>query len=133
MFDEAAESEGANHVTSATSAILRRRISAVRMACVLFLSITVKSLCPRCHVDDEFRLAARIGDSVIREVGGQAQLEALVLLGYARVFDQVISEQKSVPMLDKVSLHHVDMVSAQATPLLTLDEPGVKWRDIVSK
>src|SRR5262245_60584070 len=92
MFDEAADSEGANHVTITTRATLRRRISAVRMTCVLFLSISVEPLCHRCYFDYKFCLAARVCNPVIRIVGRQAKLEALVLLGHGRVCDQVVSE-----------------------------------------
>src|SRR5262245_18064977 len=92
MFDVAADSEGANHVTITTRASLRRRISAVRMTCVLCLSHSVEPLCHRCYFDDKFCLAARVRHSVIRVVGRQPKLEAPVLLGHGRVCDQVVSE-----------------------------------------
>src|SRR5262249_16229954 len=54
---EATDSEGANQVTITTSVTLRRRISAARMVCDLFLIILwrVRNVFPRRSPDSSFK------------------------------------------------------------------------------
>src|SRR5687767_11829183 len=85
----------------------------------------------RRHLDDELRLGLCVRYPVVRKFRRQPKLQSLVLLGYCRMLDQVVSEKEPVPVFDKMTLHHVDVVRAGSGVAVTLDEPGVERWSVV--
>jgi hypothetical protein len=45
--------------------------------------------------------------------------------------DQVVSEEKPIPVVGEIALHHVDVMRTDCSLWVSLDEPGVEWQSIV--
>ena len=97
-----------------------------------FLGLPVILPCLVRHFDHEFCLPQGVRRTVVRMLRCETEFERAVVRRYRRVFDQVVSKQQSVPVLKKLLLHNVNVVSALAAASIALDEPGVEGRSAIT-
>jgi len=79
---------------------------------------------------DECRFAVGVCRAIVRIGRGKAHLEGLVLASRRGIADEIVSQQRSVPMLE-MAFDHVDVVRARAGHV-SPDDPGVPRRDVVA-
>jgi len=97
--------------------------------------MTREMLRPGHDAQNEFRLASRVGEPVIRVRSGQPLLQRFVLPSNGGMADQVISKQQPLPMLlkNRATRDHMDMMRAVAAKV-ALDKKGVpRWNVVANR
>ena len=95
-----------------------------------FSELTVEMLGHCCNSPDEVTLGLRVGYAVVTNGTREPHFQFAIFHGNVRVFDQIVAEQKPVPVLE-VGLDHMDVMGPDSA-VISLDKPGVERRCVVS-
>lgn len=95
--------------------------------------ISIVPFCLMGHTNDRFGLSSSVGHPVRLRRGGEPIFQRFVFSWDIRVINQIVSEEEPVPMLGKMTLHHVDVVRSRTGAGIPLDEPHIEWRAVIGE